>query len=116
VSETLDQARSLLAARLVELHDEERKLRNALSHLGESGSQGSDRPRRKPQRRRKARRARRGERREQLLSAIKDKPGIRPAELAKAMGVKPSQVHGLIRKARAEKQIVKKDEGYAVKV
>lgn len=50
----------------------------------------------------------RGQRREQLLAAINAKPGARPSELAGEIGVSPSQVHSLIRKARAEKLIVKK--------
>jgi DNA-binding MarR family transcriptional regulator len=57
----------------------------------------------------------RGRRREQLLEAIKAKPGARPPELAGEIGISPSQVHALIRKARAEKLIVKQDTGYALK-
>jgi hypothetical protein len=73
-------------------------------------------PKRRAGRRPKAgRRAARGQRREELLAAIRADPGARPSELAKAIGIKPTQVHGLITKARAEKLIVKKGKGYALK-
>jgi hypothetical protein len=48
--------------------------------------------RRSARKRRAAKRAPRGQRREQLLAAIKATPGARPSELAKAIGVKPTQV------------------------
>jgi Mn-dependent DtxR family transcriptional regulator len=47
--------------------------------------------------------------------AIKASPGARPSELAKEMGVRPTQVSVLIAKARADKLVVKKGEGYALK-
>jgi DNA-binding MarR family transcriptional regulator len=50
-----------------------------------------------------------------LLAAIGAKPGARPSELAAEIGVSASQVHGLIRKARTQKLIVKKGAGYALK-
>jgi hypothetical protein len=49
------------------------------------------------------------------LAAIKASPGARPAELAKSIGVKSTQVHSLIAKARAEKLVVKRGDGYALK-
>lgn len=69
-----------------------------------------------PKRRgRNAGRAPRGARREQLLAAIKANPGARPAELAQAIGISANQAHSLIAKARADKMIVKKGKGYALK-
>jgi hypothetical protein len=69
-----------------------------------------------PKRRgRKAGRAPRGQRREQLLNAVEANPGARPAELARAIGVKPAQAHNLIAKARREKLLVKKSKGYALR-
>jgi DNA-binding MarR family transcriptional regulator len=76
---------------------------------------------RKPPRKRATRkawrrsRAPRGQRREQLLAAIKAKPGARPSELAGELGVAPGQVSTLLAKARAENLIVKKGAGYALK-
>ena len=43
------------------------------------------------------------------------RPEPAPADLAKAIDVKPTQVHALIAKARAEKLIVKRGKGYALK-
>ena len=129
----IDAARSLISSRLADIGDERRRLERALVSLGE----GSSRPRRQPgrppkaaaaltsapskpkrgpgQKRKAAKRAVRGQRREELLATIKATPGARPSGLAKAMGVKPTQVHALIAKARAEKLIVKRGKGYALK-
>lgn len=57
----------------------------------------------------------RGQRREELLAALKANPGARPAELATAIGISANQVHGLLVKARAEKVVVKKGKGYALR-
>jgi hypothetical protein len=62
-----------------------------------------------------AKRAVRGARREQLLAAVKVNPGARPSELARAIGISANQVHSLIAKARADKLLVKKGKGYALK-
>jgi hypothetical protein len=119
MSETIDGARKLIAERLRELEAEAKHLERALKGMGESGRSRSAAP--KPRRKRAAGKRRRrslaprGRRREQLLAAIKAKPGARPSELARMIGVSPSHVHGLIRSARAEKLIVKKDAGYTLK-
>jgi DNA-binding MarR family transcriptional regulator len=60
-------------------------------------------------------RAARGQRRKELLAAIKASPGARPSELAKTIGIKPTQVHALIAKAKAEKLITRRGQGYAIK-
>jgi hypothetical protein len=130
VSETIDDARRLIESRLAEIEPETRRLERALPHLG----QAEGRPRRrrgkkttetspspsseggrKPTRRRVEKRAPRGRRREQLLAAIEASPGARPSELAKTIGIRPTQVSVLIAKGRAEKLIVKSGEGYALK-
>lgn len=100
-----------------ELEAEATRLERALKSLAGAGTPQSSAP--KPRRKRAAGKRRRsqaprGQRREQLLAAIKAKPGGRPSELAGEIGVSPSQVHSLIAKARAEKLIVKKDSGYAL--
>jgi hypothetical protein len=129
VPNTIAEARQLIQSRLADLDAEAEKLKRALASLGEGGGRtrrpgrprksapgGAAPPKRKrATRKRKAARAPRGQRREQLLAAIKASPGARPSELAKAIGVKPTQIHALIAKARAEKVIVKKDNGYALK-
>jgi hypothetical protein len=129
VPDTIDDARRLIQSRLDELDTEAKQLERALASLGE----GSGPPRRRPRRpsrsaavstrpkptpaprRRRSKRAARGQRREQLLAAIKATPGARPSELARSIGIRSTQVHALIAKARAEKLIVKKGAGYVVK-
>jgi hypothetical protein len=118
MSETIDSVRKLIADRLRELDVEAKQLERALRSMGESDRSRSAPP--KPRRKRAAGKRRRsqaphGRRREQLLAAIKANPGARPSELARKIGVSPSQIHSLIRKARAEKLIVKKDAGYSLK-
>lgn len=129
MSKTIDDARQLIQSRLDDLGAEVKRLERALANMGEGSlprRRGPGRPR-KPaasatsappkrptvRKRHPAKRAPRGQRREQLLAAIKASPGARPSELAKAIGVKPAQVHALIAKARAEKLIVKRGKGYA---
>lgn len=130
---TIDAARRMIQSRLTDLDAEATQLRRALVSLGESASgprrRGPGRPakatttgatsprpkRRRSGKRKSATRAPRGQRREELLAALKDTPGTRPSELAKAIGVKPAHVHALIGKARAEKLIVKQGKGYALK-
>lgn len=132
MTDTLDAARQLIESRLSEIRDEESKLERALAHLGK-GDVGprSRRPRRRasgasvsnpPKSKRRAdsemkptKRARRGQRREELLAAIKATPGARPSELAETIGVRSAQVSVLIGKARAEKLIVKRGDGYTLK-
>jgi predicted transcriptional regulator len=84
------------------------------SNRSRSASPGSRRKRTTGKGRRRGK-APRGQRSEQLLAAIKAKPGARPGELAGEIGVSSNQVHGLIRKAKAEKLIVKKGAGYSLK-
>jgi hypothetical protein len=115
----IDTARKLISDRLRELEAEAGQLQRALRSMGErDGSAPATRKpgrKRAPSKRRRRAKAPRGQRREQLLVAIKARPGARPSELAGEIGVAPSQVHGLIRKARAEKLIAKKGVGYALK-
>lgn len=124
MSETTDAVRQLLHSRLDEIIEEAERLERALRSMGENiPSRPSTRRRstaatKSSQRRtsrRRPKRAPRGQRQEQLLAAIKQNPGARPAELARAIGINPSQVHGLLRKARARKLIAKQGEGYKVK-
>ncbi|HEX3361791.1 MAG TPA: hypothetical protein VHS74_12425 [Solirubrobacterales bacterium] len=133
MSKTIDDARSLIQSRLTDLDAEAKQLERALASLGEGSTsrrRQPGRPRRraaappsappKPKRssvrkRKSSKRAPRGQRREQLFAAIKASPGARPSELAKSIGVKSTQVHALIAMARAEKLIVKRGKGYALK-
>jgi hypothetical protein len=132
VPTTIENARHLIQSRLADLDAEAKQLERALANLGEGSRPQRRRPGRprkrvavatstppKPKRRtlrkrKSAKRAPRGQRREQLLAAIKADPGARPSDLAKAIGIKPTQVHALIAKARADKRIVKRGKGYAL--
>jgi hypothetical protein len=119
-----DAVRNLIESRLVELDAEARPLERALESLGSEGGRGRRKNAaaaptptklRSSRKRKSTKRAPRGKRRDQLFTALKAAPGARPAELAKAIGIKPAQVHALISKARAEKVIVKRGKGYALK-
>jgi hypothetical protein len=126
----IDDARSLIQSRLADLDTEVQSLERALVGLGEGSPSRRGHSDRSPKRaaappsaqakrptrkNRTGRRARRGQRREELLAAIKAGPGARPSELAKSIGIRPTQVHALIAKARSEKLIVKKGNGYALR-
>lgn len=130
MSKAIDDAHQLISSRLAVLDTEAKSLERALASLGEGSApkRRPGRPRkravaatsappklREPRKRKSAKRTPRGQRREQLLAAVKASPGARPSELAKSIGVKPTQVHALIAKARAEKQIVKRGKGFALK-
>jgi hypothetical protein len=117
MSETIDAARKLITDRLRELEAEARQLQRALKSMGRDGSRPSapnPRHKRAAGKRRRRTMAPRGQRREQLLAAIRARPGARPSELAAEIGISPGQVSGLIAKARAEKLIVKKGAGYTL--
>jgi hypothetical protein len=130
----IDDARKLIESRLAEIEAEARRLERAVASLGEGSGRRRRRPGRSPKRvspvptsapskprsrlggkRKAGKRAARGQRRDELLAAIKATPGARPSEFAKTIGVAPPQVHALITKARAEKLIVKRGKGYALR-
>jgi hypothetical protein len=118
MSDTIESARKLIADRLHAIEAETGKLQRALEELGErdGAAPAGPKPRRKRagKRRRRAQ-APRGQRREQLLAAIAAKPGARTSELAAEIGISPSQASALIAKARADKLVVKRGAGYALK-
>jgi hypothetical protein len=120
MSETTEQVRALLHVRLEEIDAEAERLERALVSLtgapanGRSAASprgGSRAAAPKP----RGRRAARGERQLQLLAQLKRSPGATSAELARAIGVAPSQASVLIAKAKAQKLIVASGSGYAVK-
>jgi hypothetical protein len=130
--DALADARRLIESRLTEIEAEVRQLERALASLGEGGEPGrllrpspkragganpapAKPKRRLPPKRKAAKRAARGQRREELLVAITAAPGARPSELARSIGIKPTQVHALVAKARTEKLIVKRGAGYALR-
>lgn len=127
MADTVERARALIEARLGELETEAKELQRAVASLGGSAA---TRKRRSPKRRsgkstaapsrasaarRRSARAPRGRRREQLLAALKANPGARPADLAREIGISANQTHSLLARARADKLLVKKGRGYALK-
>jgi hypothetical protein len=123
----IDDSRQLIQSCLDELDAETEKLERALASLGDGSRTLRRRPGRprgaaslpapdlRTARRPGAKRARRGQRREQLLATIAESPGTCPSDLAKKIGIEPAQLHALIAKVRAEKLIVKRGKGYALK-
>jgi predicted Rossmann fold nucleotide-binding protein DprA/Smf involved in DNA uptake len=115
MAKTTNDVRALLAQRIGEIEQEAGQLSRALKHLdGGSGAKGSKKPRRRGKGKRRPQ-AQRGQRREQLLKAIKAKPGSTGAELARATGINPGQTYGLLHKAQAADLVVKSGTGYAIK-
>jgi hypothetical protein len=105
---------------LEEIHAEAERLERALVSL--TGAPADGRSAASPRRGSPAathgprgRRAARGERQVQLLAELKKAPGATAAELARAIGVAPSQASVLVAKAKAQKLIVRSGSGYAVK-
>ncbi len=114
MSDAVERVRKILSGRLEEIEKETQRLKRAAEEL--SGRDGAKRRTKRPARKArggsKGSRVASGQRREQLLAALKDKPGSRPFELAAQIGISSTQVSGLLGKARADKLIVKKGAGY----
>lgn len=119
ISDTIDAVHKLIAERLSVIDAEARQLQRALRSMGErdGSALATQTPRRKRAAGNRQRRAQapRGRRREQLLAAIGAKPGARPSELVAEIGIAPGQVSTLLAKARADKLVVKKGAGYALR-
>lgn len=121
MSETTERVSQVLREHLDQLEQEAKRIERALRPLAGGPAAAGRNPAGKssgpsaPRELRRAKRAARGERQAQLLAAIKATPTEGPAELAKTIGIAPSQVHALVAKARAEKLISKQGKGYSVK-
>jgi DNA invertase Pin-like site-specific DNA recombinase len=110
--DVLDQARKAIEARLRELEDEARHLRDALGSLDHHRLRGRRRP---ATTKRTTRRAPRGQRQQQFLAAVKKSPGAPVSEIAKEMGAAPSQLYPIARRLRQKGEIRKQGKGYAIK-
>jgi hypothetical protein len=115
LADTLDQVRGLLESRIAELGVEEKRLNEALKQLAGGAARTDGKRRAGKSRRPGARRAAPGQRRKELLKVIAVKPGAPVSEIAADMGVNPGQVYDQVNKAHADKLIVKKGKGFAVK-
>lgn len=109
VSNTVDQARTLLERRLRELDEERRQVEAALAGLGRSARRGPGRPRGSVARR--GRRA--GTRADQAVKIITQNPGINVAELGRKMRLKaPNYLYRVLPDLEKEGRIKRKGRGY----
>jgi hypothetical protein len=109
VSNTVDQARTLLERRLRELDDERKQVEAALAGLGRSARRGPGRPRGTTTQRR-----RRGSTRaDQAVRIIKQNPGITVSELGKKMKLNaPNYLYRVLPDLQKEGRIKRKGKGY----
>lgn len=110
VSNTVDQARTLLERRLRELDDERKQVQAALAGLGRGGRRGPGRPRRAST----ARRRRTGSTRaDQAVRIIKQNPGITVSDLGRKMKLNhPNYLYRVLPDLQKEGRIRRKGKGY----
>jgi transcriptional regulator with GAF, ATPase, and Fis domain len=111
--EAIDRARHAIEDRLKDLREEERRLEQALKHLvGRDGAKPKKgRTKSSPTRARTRKRAPRGQREKQLLASIKKHPDYKQADHAREIGVKPSQVYGLVNRLSKDGKVKKSKDG-----
>jgi hypothetical protein len=116
-SNTLEQARQLLEARLRELDDERAQVKRALDDLtgtrrkpGRPRGSGSARTRARRTGRRRGRR--RGTRADQAVKLVKDNPGISAGDVAKRMGIAPNYVYRVMGELEKEGRVRKDGRSY----
>jgi hypothetical protein len=108
VSNTVDQARTLLERRLKELDDERRQVEAALAGLGKSARRGRGRPPGTSRRRRRG-----NTRADQAVKIITDNPGIKVSELGKKMKLNhPNYLYRVLPDLQKEGRIKRKGSGY----
>jgi DNA invertase Pin-like site-specific DNA recombinase len=119
VSNTVDQAASLLKNRIQELEGELGKLQRALSNLtdGRQGRRGPGRPRSGATATRRTtgtrRRRRGGTRADQAVKLIKQNPGITASEIAKRMKIKPNYLYRVLGDLQKEGRVKKSGRKYS---
>ena len=108
VSNTVDQARTLLERRLRELDEERRQVDAALAGLGKSTRRGPGRPRGTNRRRRRG-----STRADQAVKIISDNPGIKVSELGKKMKLNhPNYLYRVLPSLEKEGRIKRRGQGY----
>lgn len=110
VSNTVDQARTLLEQRLRELDDERKQVEAALAGLGRSARRRVGRPRGRGG----ATRRRRGSTRaDQAVRIIKQNPGISVSELGRKMKLNhPNYLYRVLPDLQKEGRIKRQGKGY----
>ena len=110
VSNTVDQARTLLERRLKELDDERRQVEAALAGLGKRTRRGPGRP---PGTSGRRRRRRGGTRADQAVKVITENPGITVSELGKRMSLKhPNYLYRVLPDLEKEGRVKRTGKGY----
>ena len=112
VSNTVDQARTLLERRLRELDDERKQVEAALTGLGRSSRRGPGRPRASSTS--ATRRRRRGSTRaDQAVRLIKENPGITVSELGRKMKLNhPNYLYRVLPDLEKEGRIKRRGREY----
>lgn len=111
---SIDKAKELMEARLVELEEERAKIKNALAVLGKQNGVAPSKHRVR-RTRRTVKRAGRGARQVQFLNVITKHPGEPIGEIARRMGVRPQQVYPIARRLSDRGAIAKLNGGYEAK-
>ncbi|HKH23022.1 MAG TPA: hypothetical protein VKA88_05325 [Solirubrobacterales bacterium] len=110
VSNTVDQARTLLERRLRELDEERTQVEAALAGLGRSARRGPGRPRAGGG---GGRRRRGSTRADQAVRLIKSNPGITVSELGKKMRLNhPNYLYRVLPDLEKEGRIKREGRGY----
>jgi hypothetical protein len=108
VSNTVDEARTLLERRLRELDEERRQVQAALAGLGRRARRGPGRPRGAGRRR-----SRGSTRADQAVRIIKQNPGITVSELGRKMKLNhPNYLYRVLPDLQKEGRIKRKGRGY----
>jgi hypothetical protein len=109
VSNTVDQARTLLERRLRELDEERKQVEAALAGLGRSARRGRGRPRGAST----TRRRRGSTRADEAVKIIKQNPGISVSELGRKMKLNhPNYLYRVLPDLQKEGRIKRKGKGY----
>ena len=109
VSNTVDQARTLLERRLSELDEERKQVQAALAGLGSRARRGPGRPRGTSTRRRRSG----STRADQAVRIITQNPGITVSELGKKMKLNaPNYLYRVLPDLQKEGRIKRKGKGY----
>jgi hypothetical protein len=108
VTNTVDQARTLLERRLRELDDERKQVEAALAGLGKKSRRGPGRPRGAGGRRRRG-----STRANQAVRLIKANPGITVSELGKKMKLNhPNYLYRVLPDLEKEGRVKRSGKGY----
>ena len=110
VSNTVDQARTLLERRLRELDDERKQVESALAGLRKRATRAVGRPRATAGRRRRRRGSTRAD---QAVKIISQNPGITVSELGKKMKLNhPNYLYRVLPDLQKEGRIKRRGKGY----